>query len=343
MTRGILRPVSIAPMMDRTDRHYRYMMRQITKETLLYTEMIHCKAILHGDKERLIGFDPLEKPLSLQVGGDNPNELAICAEIAEEWGYDEININAGCPSDRVQKGTFGACLMREPERVAACIRAMRDVTQLPITVKCRTGLMVPAIQEDFTSDTFLHDFVGHVLEAGCDRLYLHARIAVLGGLTPAQNRDVPPLTPEKGKRLKHLFPSLPLVLNGGLTEVVQCEAAMAWADGVMLGRAAYHQPRLLSRLEQVFFDPTFITTEDQIVASYLTYVHDQLERGTPLASMTKHLLHCFNGRPGARRFRQVLSDHARLRLNDTSIIDDALHQINHHGADDYARQSTAVI
>ncbi|RPG47279.1 MAG: tRNA dihydrouridine(20/20a) synthase DusA [Gammaproteobacteria bacterium TMED134] len=335
--------VSVAPMMAWTDKHCRHLHRLYSPSALLFTEMITTGALLHGEQLQLLDYDASQHPLAIQLGGNEPAAMAACAALAAERDYDEININAGCPSDRVQKGTFGACLMREPERVAACIRAMRDVTQLPITVKCRTGLMVPAIQEDFTSDTFLHDFVGHVLEAGCDRLYLHARIAVLGGLTPAQNRDVPPLTPEKGKRLKHLFPSLPLVLNGGLTEVVQCEAAMAWADGVMLGRAAYHQPRLLSRLEQVFFDPTFHTTEDQIVASYLTYVHDQLERGTPLASMTKHLLHCFNGRPGARRFRQVLSDHARLRLNDTSIIDDALHQINHHGADDYARQSTAVI
>ena len=335
--------VSVAPMMAWTDKHCRHLHRLYSPSALLFTEMITTGALLHGEQLQLLDYDASQHPLAIQLGGNEPAAMAACAALAAERDYDEININAGCPSDRVQKGTFGACLMREPERVAACIRAMRDVTQLPITVKCRTGLMVPAIQEDFTSDTFLHDFVGHVLEAGCDRLYLHARIAVLGGLTPAQNRDVPPLTPEKGKRLKHLFPSLPLVLNGGLTEVVQCEAAMAWADGVMLGRAAYHQPRLLSRLEQVFFDPTFSTTEDQIVASYLTYVHDQLERGTPLASMTKHLLHCFNGRPGARRFRQVLSDHARLRLNDTSIIDDALHQINHHGADDYARQSTAVV
>ena len=335
--------VSVAPMMAWTDKHCRHLHRLYSPSALLFTEMITTGALLHGEQLQLLDYDASQHPLAIQLGGNEPAAMAACAALAAERDYDEININAGCPSDRVQKGTFGACLMREPERVAACIRAMRDVTQLPITVKCRTGLMVPAIQEDFTSDAFLHDFVGHVLEAGCDRLYLHARIAVLGGLTPAQNRDVPPLTPEKGKRLKHLFPSLPLVLNGGLTEVVQCEAAMAWADGVMLGRAAYHQPRLLSRLEQVFFDPTFHTTEDQIVASYLTYVHDQLERGTPLASMTKHLLHCFNGRPGARRFRQVLSDHARLRLNDTSIIDDALHQINHHGADDYARQSTAVI
>ena len=335
--------VSVAPMMAWTDKHCRHLHRLYSPSALLFTEMITTGALLHGEQLQLLDYDASQHPLAIQLGGNEPAAMAACAALAAERDYDEININAGCPSDRVQKGTFGACLMREPERVAACIRAMRDVTQLPITVKCRTGLMVPAIQEDFTSDTFLHDFVGHVLEAGCDRLYLHARIAVLGGLTPAQNRDVPPLTPEKGKRLKHLFPSLPLVLNGGLTEVVQCEAAMAWADGVMLGRAAYHQPRLLSRLEQVFFDPTFSTTEDQIVASYLTYVHDQLERGTPLASMTKHLLHCFNGRPGARRFRQVLSDHARLRLNDTSIIDDALHQINHHGADDHARQSTAVV
>lgn len=335
--------VSVAPMMAWTDKHCRHLHRLYSPSALLFTEMITTGALLHGEQLQLLDYDASQHPLAIQLGGNEPAAMAACAALAAERAYDEININAGCPSDRVQKGTFGACLMREPERVAACIRAMRDVTQLPITVKCRTGLMVPAIQEDLTSDTFLHDFVGHVLEAGCDRLYLHARIAVLGGLTPAQNRDIPPLTPEKGKRLKHLFPSLPLVLNGGLTEVVQCEAAMAWADGVMLGRAAYHQPRLLSRLEQVFFDPTFHTTEDQIVASYLTYVHDQLERGTPLASMTKHLLHCFNGRPGARRFRQVLSDHARLRLNDTSIIDDALHQINHHGADDYARQSTAVI
>ena len=244
--------------------------------------------------------------------------------MAEEFGYDEVNINVGCPSDRVQKGTFGACLMREPELVAACVKSMQTACSIPVTVKSRTGIVVKGSANTYDNLAFLMRFVDTLVDAGCSRLYLHARIAVLGGLSPAQNRDIPPLTPAKGEAIKLRHPQLELILNGGITDMTGATAPLAWADGVMVGRAAYHQPLFLSQLEQHLYDSNFQLDEHQVFHRYVDYMATQLDAGVKLNVLTKHLLHCFNGRPGARRFRQILSDAKRLKANDLNLVHEAL-------------------
>jgi tRNA-dihydrouridine synthase A len=244
--------------------------------------------------------------------------------MAEAEGYDEVNINVGCPSDRVQKGTFGACLMQQPELVADCVRAMQAACSIPVSVKCRTGIVLKNHPNEYHDLAFLERFVDTLVDAGCLRLYLHARVAVLGGLSPAQNRDIPPLTPEKGEAIKLRHPNLELIMNGGISDVPQAMRYLEWADGVMIGRAAYHQPRFLSALEAEMFNPKFSIDEAGIVAIYRRYMSTQLEAGVKLNVLTKHLLHSFNGRPGARRFRQILSDAKRLKSNDVSMVDEAM-------------------
>lgn len=316
--------LATAPMMAWSDRHCRFLHRQYASQALLFTEMITTGALLFGKQYHLLDFNACEHPVAVQFGGNDPGAMAECAAMAQERGYDEVNINVGCPSDRVQKGTFGACLMQQPDLVADCVAAMRQACTLPVTVKCRTGIVLKEDPQAFNDENFLHDFVGHIVNAGCERLYLHARVAVLGGLTPAQNRDIPPLTPEKGERLKLRYPQLQVIINGGITDTATASAYLDWADGVMIGRAAYHQPRFLSELERLMFGRSDTPDEHAIVGRYIDYMAEQMQAGVKLNALTKHLLHSFNGRRGARRFRQILSDANRLRANDLSLVEEAL-------------------
>ena len=315
-------------MMAWTDKHCRFLHRQYAPSALLFTEMVTTGALLYGKQTHLLDHDHCEHPVALQLGGNDPAALAECAAMAEERGFDEVNINVGCPSDRVQKGTFGACLMREPELVAECVKAMQAQCSIPITVKCRTGIQVKDDNNEFATMDFLQNFIAHIVDAGCQRVYLHARVAVLGGLSPAQNREIPPLTMDKAKSIKTQYPALELVVNGGITDLEQAEELLGWADGIMIGRAAYHNPRFLSQLEEKIYNPNFTYSEEDILDSYQRYAEVFLQNGDRLHSLTKHLLHCFNGRPGARRFRQILSDQSRLKDNDISLIAEAYDQVS---------------
>ena len=298
-------------MMDWTDRHCRYFHRLITRRTRLYTEMVTTGALLHGDVPRHLDFDEAEHPLALQLGGSEPADLAHSAKLAERWGYDEVNLNCGCPSERVQRGAFGACLMAEAPLVRDCVKAMGDATSLPVTVKHRIGIDREERYE------FVRDFVGTVAEAGCTVFIVHARNAWLQGLSPKQNREVPPLRYEIVRRLKAEFPQFTIVLNGGVTTNAQIAAELPHVDGVMLGREAYHNPALMAGWDEAFLspDPQPLAEADDdwregIEARMVAYIErQQRERGVPWAHVARHMLGLWNGRPGARRWRQVWSDH----------------------------------
>jgi tRNA-dihydrouridine synthase A len=308
----------VAPMMDWTDRHCRYFLRLISRHARLYTEMITAPALAHGDVPRHLDFDPAEHPLALQLGGSDPAELAHAARLGERWGYDEINLNCGCPSERVQNGSFGACLMAEPALVADCVRAMRDAVTLPVTVKHRIGL-------DAVDDySFVRDFVGTVAEAGCDVFIVHARNAVLKGLSPKENREVPPLRYDVVRRLAREFPSHAFVLNGGLVAFDTIERELPFVAGVMLGRAAYHDPYLLADVDaRLFGDTRPPRSRPEIIEALAAYASAQLARGTSLRAIARHVLGLYHGVRGGRRFRQVLSDATRLRDADISLLADA--------------------
>ena len=313
------RLLCVAPMMAWTDRHCRYLLRLASPNALLFTEMITAAAVLHGDHRKLLAFHPAEHPVALQLGGSDPRMLAEAAQLATQAGFDEINLNVGCPSPRVKRGRFGACLMLEPDLVAECVRAMRHATSLPVTVKCRLGV------DHADSDPLLHSFVAGVVEAGCDALYLHARKAWLSGLTPAQNRDVPPLQPQRAYGLKQAFPELPVVFNGGVTDIEGAKAHLQHVDGVMVGRAAYHSPQFLAQLDEALTRvPHRPPSDDALVAAYLDYVATELNRGTRLHDMTRHMLGMFKGRPGARAYRRLLSDAKRIGRGDIGIVHEAL-------------------
>jgi tRNA-dihydrouridine synthase A len=300
---GKVPPISIAPMMDRTDRHFRYFMRQITRHTLLYTEMVTSAAIIHGDRSHLLGFSPEEKPLALQLGGDDPAELAACARIAEEFGYDEVNLNVGCPSDRVQNGNFGACLMAQPERVAAGVAAMRQATNLPVTVKHRIGIDEYDRYEDMV------EFVRIVSEAGCQRFTVHARKAWLQGLSPKENRDVPPLRYGDVHRLKREFPHLFIEINGGFKTLEQVKEQLQFVDAVMIGRAAYDNPYLFATVDRdIWGDPTPPPTRHQVAEAMLPYIDYWTERGLKLNKITRHMLQLFTGQPGSRGWKRLLTE-----------------------------------
>jgi tRNA-dihydrouridine synthase A len=309
----------IAPMMDWTDRHCRFFLRLITRHARLYTEMVTVPALVHGDVARHLDFDPTEHPLSLQLGGSDRAQLAQAARLGERWGYDEINLNCGCPSERVQTGSFGACLMAEPGLVADCVAAMRDAVALPVTVKHRIGL--DAI-EDYG---FVRDFVGTVARAGCDVFVVHARNAVLKGLSPKENREVPPLRYAIVHRLKRDFPQLRIVLNGGLTAWDTIERELAQVDGVMIGRAAYHDPWLLAAADwKVFGDDAPVRSRADVVRALLPYVEAQRATGTPLRAIARHILGLYHGQSGGRRFRQILSDSRRLESAGAELLLEAL-------------------
>ena len=291
--------------MDRTDRHYRYFMRQITRRTLLYTEMITTAALMHGDSRRFLAFSEGEKPLALQLGGDDPAALSHCARLAEDWGYDEVNLNVGCPSDRVKQGHFGACLMAQPEIVARAVEAMRRATSLRITVKHRIGIDGLERYED------MERFVSVVAGAGCESFIVHARIAVLQGLSPKQNRSVPPLRYEDVYRLKAAFPRLHVGINGGIVSLSQAARHLEAVDGVMIGRAAYDQPFLFAEADNVFFGKQSPPpSRRQVLEAMLPYLEEWTARGLPPHRITRHLLGLFAYQPAARAWRRLLSEQA---------------------------------
>jgi tRNA-dihydrouridine synthase A len=303
---GLDRRLSIAPMLDWTDRHFRYLLRLITRHTLLYTEMVTTGALIHGDQRRFLRFNPGEHPLALQLGGSDPVEMARCARIGAEWGYDEINMNVGCPSDRVQSGRFGACLMAEPALVADCVTAMKDVVGLPVTVKTRIGI------DDRDSYGELVDFVGAMERARCDALIVHARKAWLNGLSPRENRDVPPLRHDVVTQLKRDFPHLSISINGGIKTLAEATGFLAHLDGVMIGREAYHNPWILAEADRVIFGDldTPMRKRQDVLEAFLIYAETQLSAGVPLTSMSRHLLGLFQGQPGARAWRRQISEQA---------------------------------
>jgi tRNA-dihydrouridine synthase A len=298
----------VAPMMDWTDRHCRYFLRQVSARARLYTEMITTGALVHGDVERHLAFNAEEHPVAAQLGGSEPDELAHCAKLVQEYGYDEVNLNCGCPSERVQRGAFGACLMAEPELVADCVRAMREKLSIPVTVKHRTGI------DRIEDYEFLARFVAAVAEAGCTTFIVHARNAVLKGLSPKENREVPPLKYQFVYRLKKDFPQLTIVLNGGVTTWPQIDAHLAQVDGVMLGRAAYHDSWILA-------DPG--RTRAQVVRAMAAYAAGQAS----LRHVARHMLGLYHGHARARLWRRMLSDPARLAQNDPRLLLEALEAV----------------
>jgi tRNA-dihydrouridine synthase A len=294
--------LSIAPMMERTDRHFRFLMRLVSPNARLYTEMITSSALLHGDASRLLVFDPSEHPVAIQLGGSDPGALSDAARLAAQSGYDEINLNVGCPSSRVQAGDFGARLMLDPGRVAECVAAMRAAVDLPVTVKTRIGV------DDHDDYEVLRGLTVRVVAAGVASLIVHARKAWLKGLSPKQNRDIPPLDYPRVYRLKADFPELPIVINGGFTSERQVLDQVGQVDGVMLGRSAYHDPMLISRLDRALFDSDAPVVDADVLTRFAIYMRAEQELGTPLKSMSRHLVGLFAHRPGARRWRRQLSE-----------------------------------
>lgn len=302
---SINRLISIAPMMDWSDHHCRYFWRLLTKQALLYTEMVTTGALIHGDRERFLHFNAEEHPVALQLGGSDPADLARCARWAQDWGYDEVNLNCGCPSDRVQSGMFGACLMAHPQRVADCVKAMMDACTIPVTVKHRIGI------DSMESYQQLVEFIEPVAAAGCTVFIVHARKAWLQGLSPKQNREIPPLNYPWVYQLKKDFPQLSIVINGGIQTLAQCREHLEQVDGVMIGREAYQNPWLLADVDSGLFgmDKT-VKSRDDVIAALLPYVEQQLARGVHLNHITRHILGLYQGVPGARKFRRHLSENA---------------------------------
>ena len=307
----VSRRFSVAPMMDWTDRHCRFFLRLLSKHALLYTEMVTTGALLHGDAERFLRHDVSEHPLALQLGGSTAADLAACARLAQDAGYDEVNLNVGCPSDRVQNNMIGACLMAHPALVADCVKAMRDAVSIPITVKHRIGI------NGRDSYAQLCDFVGTVRDAGCESFTVHARIAILEGLSPKENRDIPPLRYDVAAQLKADFPALEIILNGGIKTLDQCKTHLQTFDGVMLGREAYHNPYLLAKLGQLWN----LEAPDRfdIMAQMMPYIAKRLQEGAPLSIITRHILGLFQNLPGARKWRQALSGGNAKSLQDVDV------------------------
>ena len=316
-------PLSIAPMMDRTDRHYRYLMRQISRRTLLYTEMITSQAIIHGDRAKLLDFSFEEKPLVLQLGGDNPSELAQCAKIGEDYGYDGINLNIGCPSPRVQNGNFGACLMTQPELVAEAVAAMQQVVNIPVTVKHRIGVDECDRYEDMAN------FVQIVSDAGCTNFSVHARKAWLKGLSPKENRDVPPLRYQDVYRLKQDFPDLFIEINGGITTLEQVKTHLQSVDAVMVGRAAYDRPYIFATVDRdIFGEDVTVRSRQEIVEAMLPYIDYWVSKGTRLNSISRHMLQLFAEQPGTKAWKRYITENACLSGSDSLVISAALAKVS---------------
>jgi tRNA-dihydrouridine synthase A len=312
----------VAPMMEWTDRHCRYFHRQLSRHARLYTEMVTAPAIIHGNRGKLLGFDAAEQPVALQIGGSDPRELAEAARIGESFGYDEINLNVGCPSDRVQAGRFGACLMAEPALVADCVAAMRGAVGVPVTVKCRIGI------DDQDSEADFARFIDTVAAAGCDTFIVHARKAWLNGLSPKENRTLPPLDYDRIRRLKAARPELTVVVNGGIGSLDEAEAHLAGLDGVMLGRAAYQSPALLLSVDERFFGAAARPLHPAApIMRMVPYIERELARGEKLSSITRHLLGLVQGLPGARLFRRHLTEQAIRPGAGVEVIFEALRHL----------------
>ncbi|HEX9452346.1 MAG TPA: tRNA dihydrouridine(20/20a) synthase DusA [Burkholderiales bacterium] len=308
-----------APMMDWSDRHCRYFFRQVSNHAVVYTEMVTTGALIHGDVERHLRFDAAEHPVALQLGGSDPAALAHCARLGEQYGYDEINLNCGCPSERVQHGAFGACLMAEPQLVADCVEAMRDAVSIPVTVKHRLGI------DSIESYEFVQTFVAAVAAAGCETFFVHARNAVLKGLSPKDNREVPPLKYDYVYRLKRDFPALRIVVNGGVDKLGAIEPHLAHVDGVMLGRVAYHDPYLLAQADaRLFGEP--LRPRLSIIDRMYAYATDQVAQGTPLRAVVRHMLGLYHGQPNARTWRRMLSDANLLAAGRPELLFEAMPQ-----------------
>jgi tRNA-dihydrouridine synthase A len=308
------RRLSVAPMMDWTDRHCRYFHRLLAPSALLYTEMVTTGAVLHGDRERLLGYNEEEHPLVLQLGGSDPADLAECARIAQRRGYDEVNLNVGCPSDRVQRGRFGACLMLEPGLVRDCVHSMREAVDIPVTVKTRLGV------DDCYSYDYFSNFVGEVAGSGCDIFIVHARKAWLSGLSPKENRDVPELHYDWVMRLKQEQPELTITINGGIKTAAEALGLLDGLDGVMLGRAAYHTPWLLAELQLKLFGTPGVASREEAVELMSRYVAKQTADGVPVKNISRHLLGLFQGLPGARRWRRFISENAHLDNANSCLL-----------------------
>jgi tRNA-dihydrouridine synthase A len=319
------RRFSVAPMMDWTDRHCRFFLRQLSRHALLYTEMVTTGALLHGDRLRFLRHAEAEHPLALQLGGSVPAELAACAKLAEQAGYDEVNLNVGCPSDRVQNNMIGACLMGHPALVAECVKAMRDAVSIPVTVKHRIGI------DGRDSYAELRDFVGQVSESGCRSFTVHARIAILSGLSPKENREIPPLRYDVAAQLKRDFPELEIILNGGIKTLDECQEHLKTFDGVMLGREAYHNPYLLATVDQRLFGATApaITRADAL-RSLRAYIQQHLAENGSMHHVTRHVLGLGQGFPGARRFRQLLSVDVHRASDPLVLFDQAVALLEGH-------------
>ena len=317
------RTLSVAPMMDCTDRHARYLLRLVSRRTLLYTEMITARALMHGDTGSLLAYDPFEHPVALQVGGSEPDIMAASARLAEDFGYDEVNINVGCPSERVKSGAFGACLMAEPDTVAACVRAMKAAVSIPVTVKTRTGI------DDLDEYRHLTRFTAAVAEAGCDALIVHARKAWLRGLSPKENREIPPLDYERVYRLKRDWPSLEIIINGGIHDLDAVAGHLQHVDGCMLGRAPYRDPWLLAAADRrLWGEPTGPADRCAVVEAYLPYVRARLAEGVALNRVSRHMMGLFQGCPGARAWRRALSEGA-ADGGGAEVIEQALGHVSH--------------
>jgi tRNA-dihydrouridine synthase A len=314
--------LAIAPMMDWTDRHCRFLHRLLTRRTLLYTEMVVADAAIHGKRERLLGYDASEHPVALQLGGSEPGKLAEAARIGVDFGYDEINLNVGCPSDRVQSGTFGACLMREPDLVAGCIAAMKAVSDVPVTVKCRIGV------DDQDPEIALDDLAARVLDAGADAIWVHARKAWLQGLSPKENRDIPPLDYHRVYRLKQKYPNVFIGINGGVADLNQSVEHLNHVDGVMLGRAAYHNTSILADADHlVYGDPETVVDWSVIRDAMMEHAERHIASGGRLGHVTRHMIGLFQGVEGARRYRQILSSDATRPGAGPEVIERAFEAV----------------
>src|SRR3990167_5321608 len=311
------RLISIAHMMNCTDRHNRYFLRLIAPHVLLYTEMITTGALIHGDCTRFLAFDPLEHPVALQLGGSEPDKLAYCARLGEEFGYDEINLNVGCPSNRVKAGRFGACLMLEPDLVAECVAAMHSAVKIPVTVKCRIGVD----QQD--SYAALVQFIEKVAQAGCRIFVIHARKAWLNGISPKQNRDIPPLQYDIVKNIKQDFPHVSIIMNGGIKTLHDIQRHLQYVDGVMIGREAYANPYFLAAIEEQFFAKSVLTSHT-IIKKFIPYIQVQLRNKVKLSSITRHILGLYQGQKGARIWRRYLSENAHQLNAGIEVINEAL-------------------
>ncbi len=316
-------PISVAPMMAYTDRHFRYFLRLLSPSALLYTEMITAQALKHGEPARWLSFSAQEHPVALQLGGSDPYELANAARLGVEFGYDQINLNCGCPSDRVQSGRFGACLMAEPAQVAESVRAMQEAVSIPVTVKCRIGIEP---RNDTGDDyAFLTDFVGQIAATGCSVFVVHARKAVLGGLSPKENREIPPLQYDVVRRLKADFPACNFVLNGGIRTVPEVQRQLDEFDGVMLGREVCENPYVLAELHRAVTDPSWVPpTREEVLEQYARYVDERLAEGYPLRSMTRHVLGLYAGLPRSRSWRRYLSEQGTNASAGAALLLDSL-------------------